>query len=189
MKNIAILTALCCAAPALAERPVYAPLMPIPKVDPAKVETPVLEFKATPEIEQDYAKYFYFHRDDTDFDTAVADLRECDQMARKMSNSAAAVNVPYPYAGTVAGAGGGLLAALIIDATVGASNRRSMRRLSMGNCMRFKEYKAYGLPKELWSQFNWEEGNVEPEGAVRLQKLRMHAKVASGPRPTKGELN
>lgn len=189
MKQIAMLAALCCAAPALAERPVYAPLMPIAKVDPATLEMPQLDFSPTPEIERNYAKYFYFHRENTDFDTALADLRECDQLARKMSNAAPAVNVPYPYAGTMAGAGGGLLAALIIDATKGSADRRSMRRISMGNCMTFKQYKSYGLAKELWVKFNWEEGFSEPKESERIEKLLLQAKVASGPRPTRGELN
>lgn len=188
LKIIAMFTALSCASPALAERPVYAPLLPIAKVDPASVEMPALDFTPTPDVEQSYAKYFYFHRESTDFDTALGDLRECDQFARKMNNAAAPVNVPYPYEGTVAGAAGSVLAALIVDMTVGSADRRSMRRLSMGNCMRFKEYAAYGLPKELWTKFNWEEGNIEPEDEVRLEKLKMQAKVASGPRPTKGEL-
>lgn len=189
LNRLILLAALCCATPALAERPVYAPLLPVAKVDPATITMPELRFTPTPEIERNYSKYFYFHRDDTDFDTALADLRECDQMARKMSNAAPAVNVPYPYTNTLAGAGGGLIAALVIDATKGAADRRSMRRLTMTNCMTFKDYKAYGLLKELWIKFNWEEGNSEPEGSVRLEKLRMQAKVASGPRPVSGELN
>jgi len=184
-----MMAALCCAAPALAERPVYAPLLPAAKVDPATIATPVLDFTPTPEIERNYVKYFYFHRDNTDFDSALADLRECDQYARKMSNAAPAINVPYPYTNTMAGAGGGLIAALIIDATKGSADRRSMRRVTMGNCMSFKQYKTYGLPKDLWQEFNWEEGFSEPEGTERLAKLRMQAKVASGPRPAKGELN
>ena len=189
LKKLILLGALACAAPALAERPAYAPLLPVAKVDPATIAMPELAFTPTPEIERNYAKYFYFHRDNTDFETALADLRECDQMARKMSNASAQINVPYPYAGTMAGAGGGLLAAIIIDATKGAADRRSMRRLSMGNCMTFKDYKTYGLSKDLWTKFNWEEGNSEPEDAERIEKLRLQAKVASGPRPAVGGLN
>lgn len=188
MKRLILLAALCCAAPGLAAPPAYAPLKPLPPVDPATIEMPQLDFTPTPDIEKDYAKFFYFHRADTDFETALNDLRECDQMARNMNNAAAEINVPYPYAGTMAGAAGGLIAAMIIDATAGAAARRAMRRTSMANCMAFKDYDSYGLPKNLWVDFNWEEGNVEPDEKVRIAKLRLHAKVASGPRPTKGAL-
>ena len=180
--------ALCCAAPALAGRPAYAPLKTLPAIDPATIATPQIDFTPTPEIERDYSKFFFFHRAETNFDTALADLRECDQMARKMSNAAAQINVPYPYTGTMAGAAGGLIAAIIIDATAGAAERRSMRRVSMGNCMAFKGYDAFGLPKALWVKFNWEEGNSEPDEDERIDKLRMQAKVASGPRPVRGAL-
>ena len=188
LKSLLCVVALVCAAPAVAGRPAYAPLKPLPAVDPATIETPQIDFSPTPEIERDYSKFFFFHRAETHFDTALADLRECDQMARKMNNAAAQINVPYPYTGTMAGAAGGVIAALIIDATAGAAERRSMRRVSMGNCMTFKGYDAFGLPKSLWTKFNWEEGNVEPDEDERIAKLRMHAKLASGPRPVRGAL-
>lgn len=184
-----MIAVLCIATPALAERPAFAPLLPIAKVDPATLEMPELTFTPAPEIERNFAKYFFFHRDDTDFETALADLRECDQLARKMNSAAPAINVPYPYTNTLAGAGGGLLAALIIDATQGSADRRSMRRVTMKNCMTFKDYKTYGLPKELWVKFNWEEGGSEPPEAMRIQKLRLQAKVASGARPVAGGIN
>lgn len=180
---------LCVASPVLAERPPYAPLLPVEKVDPATIEMPELAFTPSPEIERNYAKYFFFHRDGTDFETALADLRECDQLARKMTNAAPAINVPYPYTNTMAGAGGGLLAAMIIDATQGSADRRTMRRMTMKNCMTFKEYNSYGLSKELWVKFNWEEGGSEPPEAERIRKLRLQAKIASGPRPTVGGIN
>lgn len=35
--------------------------------DPATLTRPELSYAETPEIAQDYEKYFYFHRDDTSF--------------------------------------------------------------------------------------------------------------------------
>ncbi len=53
--------------------------------DQASVVMPELTFAATPEIEAVYDKYYYFHRADTNFTTALADLRECDAFARGLT--------------------------------------------------------------------------------------------------------
>lgn len=46
------------------------------------IEMPDLAFDATPADAETYDKYFYFHRDGTDFDTAFNDfLMECDALA------------------------------------------------------------------------------------------------------------
>lgn len=188
MNYLMTASALLAAAAPVAARPVYAPLLPPPTLDPTTIAMPELAFTPTPDVESDYSKYFYFHRDGANFATAYRDVRECDQLGRDMGGALPATNVPYPYAGTMAGAAGGLFAALILDATVGAANRRAMRRENEKRCMTFKGYKAYGLPKRLWTQFNFEEGLSSPPDEQREAKLQLQAKVASGPRPTIGEI-
>ena len=188
VKRILFVAALCCATAAGAGRPIYAPLLPIGPVDPQTVPMPDLAFTPTAEIEQGYPKYFFFHRDNTSFATGYQDIRECDQLSRQMNDKIPAANVPYPYAGTMVGAAGGLLGALIVDATAGAAQRRSMRRDNMRTCMTFKEYQVYGLPKNLWAKFNFQEGMASPPDGDREVMLRRQARAATGPKPQIGEL-
>jgi hypothetical protein len=54
--------------------------------------------------------------------------------------------------------------------------------------MGFKEYRTYGLSKDLWAEFNFDEGNKAVEDARREELLRMQARAASGPRPQTGEM-
>lgn len=188
MKHLTSACALLSLAAASNARPIYAPLLPPPTVNPATVAIPELAFTPTPEVESDYGKYFFFHRDGVDFTTAYRDVRECDQLGRKLGGALPATNVPYPYAGTMAGAAGGLLGALIVDATIGAANRRAMRRENEKRCMTFKGYTSFGLPKALWNKFNFQEGLRSPPAEERETMLQVQAKVASGPPPSVGEI-
>ena len=161
-------------------------------IDPATIPLPNLAFTPNEGTIRNYDKYFYFHRDDTDFATALADLRECDGYARDISyrNSGAYAETPYPYAGTMSGAIGGALgnalAASIADATAGAAQRRRMRRINMRTCMSFKGYNTYGLPRSLWQNLSFEEGNARIPESRRQHLLEVQARVASGPRPSVG---
>jgi hypothetical protein len=128
-----------------------------------------------------------FHRTGTDFDTALADVRECDGYARGISYHIGGGPVPYPYAGTVAGAVGGAIGSALADAIFGAAERRKLRRRNMRTCMGFKEYQRYAVTEEEWSSFAFEEGEAEGEEKRELQ-LRMHAKIASAPAAPKGEI-
>jgi hypothetical protein len=163
-------------------------------VDPASIEVPDLSFQPKPGDEGDYDKYFYFHRDDTDFATAYSDILECDGYARGLAYRAGGTwqPTPYPYAGTMVGAVGGALGNVIADvmseAIFGSAERRKQRRVIMRTCMGFKEYKAYGLPRGLWTKFNFEEGLTKVEDDRRQHLLQVQAKVASGPTPRVGEI-
>jgi hypothetical protein len=149
-----------------------------PAVDPATIPMPVIAFTPTPDAVANYDKYFIFNRADTDFATAYADLRECDGYARGLSYSASAANY-----GTT-----GVIAEVAADTIYGSAERRRQRRQNMLTCMGFKRYRAFGLPKEIWESFNFEEGNrIVPEGA-RQRMLQIQARVASGPAPTVGAL-
>ena len=54
--------------------------------------------------------------------------------------------------------------------------------------MGYKGYDRYGLPKDRWEQFNFEEGNRTVGEEDRQKYLMQEAKVASGPKPEQGEL-
>jgi hypothetical protein len=123
------------------------------------VEIPNLHFTPTPAIEREYGQYFYYHRDDTDFATALADIRECDAYARGIS-----LRLDGGASGPVVGA--------VTDAIFGAAQRRDIRR--------------YGLPKAIWSQFNAEDGADE---GTRERMMRIQARIASGPRPPSGAID
>lgn len=179
---------LCAAAPADAQIARRAPDAPSPAVDPATVPMPDLAFTATPQIAENFDKYFYFNRADTDFATAYADLRECDAYARGLTFHTPYQDAPYPYAGTFAGAIGGAIGNAVADAIFGSAERRRQRRINMRTCMRFKEYRVFGLPESLWERFNFEEGNRRVPEDERQRLLQMQARVASGPTPTVGEV-
>ncbi len=106
----------------------------------AKLQLPDLKFTATPEDDGNYDKYYYFHRKSTDFPTAYADVTECDGYARALASSFKGADVPYPYAGTMAGAAGGVIANAMMAAIFIPGEKRRMRRVNMRQCMGFKGY-------------------------------------------------
>lgn len=161
---------------------------PAVAIDPATVEIPDLGFVETPEHIENYDKYFYFVRADTDFATAYADVRECDDYARGLRFFNMGVDVPYPYAGTLAGALGGILGSVLSDAISGSAQRRQLRRTNLRTCMGYKGYGRFGLPKAIWVKFNFSEGNSPPSEADRETCLRQQAKIASGAMPQRRAL-
>lgn len=189
------LRTLCAVAAAISASPALAQaIKPEPAVEAfsaeavGAIETPDLTFTETPEITDTYDKYFYFHRADTSFDQAFADIRECDAYASGFRFHMGNTPVPYPYAGTLGGAIGGAIGNAMADAIFGSAERRKMRRLNLRKCMGFKGYARFGMEKERWQKFNFEEGNGIVEPVKRRQYLLQQAKVASGPRPKGQEL-
>ena len=183
---------LCLAASAALAQPVNPDsaspfkLAAVTNKDAADVKMPVLEFSPTPELALNFDKYYYFQRPGTDFATAFADISECDGYATGLSSGVAAAAVPYPYTGTMAGAVGGAIGNAVAQAILGSAEKRRMRRLNMRRCMNFKGYGRYGLPKELWQTFNFEEGLSGVPAETRLQLLKQQALVAATAQP-KGE--
>jgi hypothetical protein len=196
--GIGLIAAICAAAPLAAQGPAPAtqadprvsPNDPVSTFDPAAIPMPDLHFTPTPNAIDNYDKYFFFNRAGTDFATAYGDLRECDGYARGLSYRAGPVYLPYnSYTGGVLGAAiGGAIAGALDNAIYGSAERRRLRRVNMRICMGFKGYTAFGLPKEIWEQFNFEEGNAHIEEGQRQRFLQMQARAASGPRPAIGEL-
>lgn len=153
---------------------------------------PRLDFVDTPEVEASFDKYFYFHRENTSFAEAYADIRECDALASGSSiylgaDSGAMAGAMAQY-GVLPGAIGGAIGGLVADAIFGSAARREQRRVNLRNCMGFKGYKRYGLNRDLWTAFNFEEGLGRKREPVRLRALALQALVASGPKPQTKEL-
>jgi hypothetical protein len=184
----AALLAICVgvAAPAAAQVRRTTPDVPAPRIDPASITMPNLSFTPTPQIAENFDKYFFFNRAGTDFMTAYEDLRECDGYARGLAYRGN--YVPYVGPGLVTGAIGGAVGAVVADMVFGSAERRKQRRINMMTCMRFKEYRVFGLPENLWEEFNFEEGTRQVPEAERQRMLQMQARVASGPAPTVGEV-
>ncbi len=160
-----------------------------PLIDPTMVTVPELAFSETPETTQTYDKYFYFHRDGTTFETAYADVRECDGFARGLTSGTTHNSVYSPSAGALGNAVGGAIGTAVADAVFGSAQRRVQRRTNMRVCMGYKGYQRYGLPRDIWKQFNFEEGNSAPTENARQLFLQQQAKIAVGPHPAKPELN
>jgi len=173
----AVLAALAaCAQPALAAPD--APIAPnIP--DPTTLALPDLSGATSAADEADFDKYFYFHRADTTFEQALKDVRECDGYARGLASPYGYQEAPYPYTYTMAGAIGGAIANLMIAAIFGSAELRKARRANMRRCMNYKGYDRYGLNKEVWQQFNFEEGLHHVDEDVRQRMLAQQAKAAS----------
>ena len=145
-----------------------------------------LNFTPTAATAGDYHKYFVFHRDDTSFERAFADINECDSLVSGSNiymggNDAVTNSVAMQYG--MAGAIAGPLVGLAMDAIFGSDSRREQYRAGMKTCMGYKEYKRYGLAGANWKVFHFEEGNGRKDDAERRSKMLMQAKVASGPRP------
>lgn len=152
-------------------------------LDPAGVELPVLDFVPAPTDAADFDKYYYFRRDNTDFATAYADIRECDGYASGLQSGAAYDGVPYPYQGTMAGAVGGAIGSAMVMAIFGSAEKRKARRVNMRTCMFFKGYARHGLPKQQWSAFNFEEGIGHVGAERRTYFLKRQALAATTPAP------
>ena len=130
---------------------------------------PDLVFTPTAGIEADYDKYFYFFRADTHFSTALADIRQCDGFARGLLNM-------FAQNGTVVGKGvGGAFAAAVL----GPGEIHKVRRANMRRCMHYKGYQRFGLKKDLWLAFNFEEGGPAISETDRDKYLALQAKVAA----------
>lgn len=145
----------------------------------AAVEMPKLDGAVTPLDEESFDKYFYFHRAETDLATAFGDISECDGYARGLSSGYQYQQAPYPYTYTMAGAVGGAVGNLMVAAIFGSAEKRKLRRVNMRNCMSYKGYQRFGLPKELWENFNFEEGLDSVSNDVRRKLLLQQALVAS----------
>lgn len=147
--------------------------------DVASVAMPKLDFAVTPADEADFDKYYVFHRADTGFPAALTDIRDCDNLARGLNSGVGYAQPTYPY--TAAGAIGGAIGNAMVAAIFGSAEKRRIRRVNMRRCMGFKGYQRYGLRKDLWEEFNFEEGFSGIDEAKRQVYLAQQAKVASGP--------
>lgn len=151
------------------------------------VEMPPLAFEDDPATVKDDDKYFYFHRAETSFDQAYADVTECDATSsgssfylRANAGSVAASSAQY---GILASSIGGAIGGLMADAIFGSAERRKQRRINIRNCMFYKNYDRYSLEKNLWQAFHFEEGLSKENPEDREKALLAQAKVASGPKP------
>jgi hypothetical protein len=154
------------------------------------LEPPKLDFTPDAKTAEDYDKYFYFHRTNTTFAEAYADIRECDALASGSNiylgddafTQSYTSNYLIPQYG-MAGALGGALASVMADAIFGSAARRKERRIKVRNCMGFKGYARYGIAKDLWVKFNFSEGNGRKKEETRDRAFKLQALAASGPQP------
>jgi hypothetical protein len=84
----------------------------------------------------------------------------------------------------MAGAVGGMIGNAMAMAIFGSAEKRRLRRVNMRKCMSFKGYERYGLSKELWEKFNFEEGLTGVKESDRMGFLRQQALVAARYKPT-----
>lgn len=176
-RKLCLAAALACSAEAVLAAPTRPAPRPAP--DPVTLQLPDLSAPTRAEDAADFDKYFYFYRADTSFEAALADIRECDGYARGLASPYGYASAGYPYAGTVAGLGGELIANALISAIFGPAELRKARRSNMRRCMNYKGYGRYGLNKDVWQQFHFEEGLSKVDEEKRHLMLAKQAKAAS----------
>ena len=149
-----------------------------PLPDPASITVPDLSNSSDPLVLENGWKYFFFHRRDTSFAEAYADISDCYRFLQPAgwANVKLPRFVPWDDRAAVTfdrsrthnyGLVGELMAAMV-EGTLVRRDRQSKMRL----CMEPRGYTRYGVAEEIWE-------NViakPPEEAIAIQ-----AKLASGP--------
>lgn len=152
----------------------------------SNIPMPIVEFTATEEDIKDFDKNYYFHRDGVDFDTAFADIKECDDLSVGVTRYGGATAY---YAPSLAAGIGAALGSAIVNGIFGSAERKKTKRISMRNCMAFKGYNRYGLSKDLMKGFDYMDKYKKDESITLLEAtedeaiLYSYARVASGPTP------
>jgi hypothetical protein len=77
-----------------------------------------------------------------------------------------------------------MIGGLMADAIFGSAERRKLKRINIRTCMFYKGYDRYGLKKDLWQEFHFEEGLSRENADKRQTALLRQALVASGDQPT-----
>jgi hypothetical protein len=163
--------------------------------DPATLAVPDVGFAETAAIADDYDNYFYFRRPDTSFAQALSDIRECDLRARRLWRTPDPESVTSEaerredgmvnsYFATLTGPlMGGLVAGL-----AGPGEERQTRRFGLRRCMFYKGYGRFGLPEDLWRQFNFDATERGLSEQQRQEMLAKQALLASTGTPRTQEL-
>lgn len=157
------------------------------KEEVAAIEMPQMAFDYAAVPPKNFDKYFYFHRPETSFDQAYADITECDSLGSGVNYYMRADDWAIQNAfnqGGLAGGVGGMIGSMLADAIFGSAARRQQKRVNIRNCMYYKGYDRYGLEKSLWQEFHFEEGLSRENADKRAAALKQQARVASGPQPT-----
>jgi hypothetical protein len=167
------------------------------------IELPKVNHNVKDATDDKYDKYFFFHRTETTFAEALADLRECDNLSRDLSGGSVSAPYypsywenPYLYGGSYDNYSAGAALGGAIGAAIGMAiameiaqetERRRIRRVNMRRCMGFKGYDRYGTSQSRWRKFNFEGGDGEPNERRRQHALAQQAKLASGPLPEESQ--
>ncbi|MXP31568.1 hypothetical protein GRI94_07010 [Erythrobacter jejuensis] len=164
------------------------PMRQFTEAEIADIAMPDLAFDPGEINPKDHEKYFIFHRPETSFNQAYADITECDALGSGINvyrgvDSGAIASAMTQY-GVLAGGIGGAIGGMMADAIFGSAERRKARRINVRNCMYYKGYDRYALEKDLWQEFHFEEGFGRKEESKRNAALLQQARVASGPKPT-----
>lgn len=148
--------------------------------DPATVTAPAITNGRDPAIVEDGWKHFYFHRADTSYAVAFADLEDCYRFLPVPYASgvtmpafapwrARADNKSFRPVTSIYGPVGDIIGAMV----AGPIERRA-RQSRMRRCMEPKGYQRFPMSEDAW------------KAAVNHYSpatLAIQAKLASGPRP------
>lgn len=144
---------------------------------------PDLSFEITEKDSEEFHKYFYFHKEGVSYETAFEEISECNIYQKGPIGSegdfivimptfvSLGENQTYvPWVPNEAGLVGVIMSDIFSGPLVLKNRGQRMRK-----CMEYKGYDRYGLSKDLWKTVN----KISPDEYVKV-----HAKIASGPKPT-----
>lgn len=147
--------------------------------DPASVTVPDLSGSADPAVVENGWKYFFYHRPDTSFAEAYADIADCYRFLTPAGWANVRIPRFIPWVERVPGEHmstgyfehSGLVGLAIGAMFEGTLSRRD-RQAKMRRCMEPRGYTRYGVAEEIWENV----ADMPPEQGIAVQ-----AKIASGP--------
>lgn len=163
-----------CAVPVAAAAQGTATALP----DPAMVKVPDLSGSDAPDVVANGWKYFFYHRPDTSFAEAYADIAECYRFLAPAgwANVMLPRFIPWveqvPGEQHASGYGNSGLVGLAIGGMIEGTLTRRDRQSKMRRCMETRDYIRYGVAEEIWENV----ADLPPAEGIAVQ-----AKIASGP--------
>lgn len=165
------------ATAALAIMPVGADAQTAPTLpDPATIIVPDLSGSADPVVVDNGWKYFFYHRADTSFAEAHADIADCYRFLTPAGWGNVTLPRFVPWVEKPAGERydtnnqAGLVGLAIGGMIEGTLSRRD-RQSKMRRCMEPRGYTRYGVAEEIWEKV----ADMPPAQGIAVQ-----AKIASG---------
>lgn len=170
-----------CASPVFANT---ADILP----DPATITVPDLSGSKAPEVVKDGWKFFFFHKPGVSFANAHADFSDCYRFIAPTGYGDTIVGTFVPWREEdirtdrdvntgYAPLGGVIMRVFNIE----GSMARGDRQMKMRRCMETRDYKRYGVARDIWEKM----AAMEAGEAIAMQAKIASEALFNGEEPTK----